>query len=130
MYGPYWDHILEYWQQSKENPSRVLFLKYEDMRQQPELHLRRLAEFLECRFSTDEEESGMVEKILKLCSFDHLRSLKVNKDDYLLSNGIQNNAYFRRGEVGDWKNYLDAEMVAKLDRITHEKFHGSGLLLS
>ncbi|KAL8531523.1 hypothetical protein ACS0TY_008208 [Phlomoides rotata] len=127
-YGPYWDHILEYWKQSKENPNRVLFLKYEDMRENPVHHLRRSAEFLDCSFSADEEESRMIQQILKVCSFDHLSSLKVNKDE-LLSNGIENNAFFRKGEVGDWKNYLDAEMAHKIDQITREKFHGSGLEL-
>ncbi|KAL8531524.1 hypothetical protein ACS0TY_008209 [Phlomoides rotata] len=127
-YGPYWDHILEYWKQSKENPNRVLFLKYEDMRENPVHHLRRSAEFLDCSFSADEEESGMIQQILKVCSFDHLSSLKVNKDE-VLSNGIETSAFFRKGEVGDWKNYLDAEMAHEIDQITREKFHGSGLEL-
>lgn len=127
-YGPYWDHVLDYWKQSKENPSRVFFLKYEDMREEPGIYLRRLAEFLECRFSGDEEELGIVDQILKICSFDHLSSLKVNKNE-LLSNGIENNVYFRKGEVGDWKNYLDAEMASRIDQITQAKFHGSGLEL-
>ncbi|KAL8531525.1 hypothetical protein ACS0TY_008210 [Phlomoides rotata] len=127
-YGPYWDHVLEYWKQGQEDPNRVLVLKYEDLKEKPGVHVRRLAEFLEYGFSADEEESGMVDQIWKLCSFDHLSNLKVNKDE-ILSSGIEKNAFFRKGEVGDWKNYLNVEMAAKIDQITQEKFHGSGLLL-
>lgn len=67
-FGPYWEHVLEYWKQSQQNPERIFFLKYEEMREKPGLHLQRLAKFLNCPFSGKEEESGMVEQILKLCS--------------------------------------------------------------
>lgn len=122
LYGPFWDHVMEYWKLSLEIPERVMFLKYEDMKEQPQLHLRRVAEFLNCPFTADEEESRLGDQILKLCSFDHLSCLEVNR-------GEENNAFFRRGEVGDWNNYLSAEMVQKLDRITREKFCGTGLEL-
>lgn len=125
LYGPFWDHVLEYWKRSVENPEGVLFLKYEDMKEQPHLHLRRVAEFLNCPLTADEEE---VDQILKLCSFDNLSNLEVNTKG-TLSSGEANNAFFRRGEVGDWKNYLSAEMVQKLDQITRDKFCGSGLEL-
>ncbi|KAI3452931.1 hypothetical protein Pfo_009594 [Paulownia fortunei] len=128
LFGPFWDHVLEYWKQSKETPDRVLFLKFEDMKQQPAVHLRRLSEFLGCPFSADEEGSGLVDEILKFCSFDNLSSLEVNKIGKL-SSGEENNAFFRRGEVGDWSNHLDSDMVEKLDQITEEKFCGSGLVL-
>ncbi|PIN15582.1 Sulfotransferase [Handroanthus impetiginosus] len=128
LFGPFWDHVLEYWNQSRGNPDRMLFVKFEDMKENPEVHLRRLAEFLECPFSGDEEESGILEGILKLCSFDNLSGLEVNKNG-MLPSGEENNAFFRRGEVGDWKNYLDDGMVEKLDRITEEKFCGSGLVM-
>ena len=64
--------------------------------------------------------------ISTLCSFDNLSNLDVNKNGKSVI-GAENNAYFRRGQVGDWKNYLSAEMIEKLDRITEEKFHGTGL---
>ncbi|KAK2968859.1 hypothetical protein RJ640_008026 [Escallonia rubra] len=127
FYGPFWDHILGYWNESLRNPEKMLFLKYEDMKEQPRLHLRRLAQFMHCPFSAKEETEGVVDEILRLCSFGNLRNLEVNKDGKL-SSGFENSAFFRRGEVGDWKNYLTAEMGDQLDEIIEEKKkrHGVG----
>ncbi|KAH7569951.1 hypothetical protein ACOSP7_017844 [Xanthoceras sorbifolium] len=124
--GPYWDHVLDYWKASLERPERVLFLKFEELKQEPALHLRRLAEFLGCPFSPEEEASGLVDSILKLCSFDNLSNLEVNKTG-ILSSGEEYKAFFRRGEVGDWKNHLTSEMIQRMDKITEEKMQASGL---
>ncbi|KAL3372564.1 hypothetical protein AABB24_004887 [Solanum stoloniferum] len=37
IYGPFWDHVLDYWKQSIENPNKVLFLLYEEMREKPKI---------------------------------------------------------------------------------------------
>ncbi|KAK2635992.1 hypothetical protein Ddye_030784 [Dipteronia dyeriana] len=124
--GPYWDHVLDYWKASLEKPERVLFLKFEEMKTEPGLHLKKLAEFLGCPFSPDEEASGLVDGIVKLCSFDTLSNLEVNKTGKLTS-GEENKAFFRRGEIGDWKDYLTSEMIQEMDKITEEKLHASGL---
>ncbi|KAL8480965.1 hypothetical protein ACS0TY_026927 [Phlomoides rotata] len=127
-FGPFWDNVIGYWEQSKRNPDMVFFVLYEDLIEKPAFHLRRLAEFLNCPFSANEEESGMVEKIMKFCSFDHLSNLEVNKRKREF--GEENNkVYFRKGKVGDYKNHLSTQMIERLDRITQEKLFGSGLVL-
>ncbi|XP_059448414.1 cytosolic sulfotransferase 5-like [Corylus avellana] len=126
LYGPYWDNVLGYWKKSLEMPQKVLFLKFEEIKEHPAANLRRLAEFLECPFSLEEKAQGVEDNILRLCSFDNLSNLEVNKSGKLPA-GEENNAYFRHGEVGDWMNHLTVEMIEKLDRITEEKFHGTGL---
>jgi hypothetical protein len=67
-----------------------------------------------------------VNDISRLRSFDNLSNLEVNKSGKF-SSGMEKNAFVRRGEVGDWMNYLTAEMIEKLDRITKEKFRRTGL---
>ncbi|KAK3442879.1 cytosolic sulfotransferase 12 [Eucalyptus grandis] len=128
LFGPYWDHVLGYHKASSETPEKVLFLKYEDMKEDPYANLRRLAGFLECPFSQEELREGMVDEILRLCSFDNLSGLEVNKRGKLAS-GEENKAFFRRGEVGDWVNYLSVDIAEKIDRVGEEKLHGSGLKL-
>ncbi|GFZ02447.1 sulfotransferase 2B [Actinidia rufa] len=125
-YGPFWDHVLDYWKESLERPQKVLFLKYEDLKENPILHMKRLAEFMGVPFSIEEEKEGLIEEISRLCSINNLRELDVNKtgkfDPY-----FENKTLFRRGEVGDWVNYLTPEMVERLDKIMKEKMDGFGL---
>ncbi|XP_059315981.1 LOW QUALITY PROTEIN: cytosolic sulfotransferase 12-like [Lycium ferocissimum] len=126
LYGPFWNHILDYWKESIEKPDKVLFLMYEEIKEQPKIQLKRLAEFLECPFSIEEENCGVVDEILRLCSFENLSNLEVNTNGKL-STGEENKMFFRRGEVGDWKNYFSTKMSEKLNHIIEQKFQGSGL---
>ncbi|KAJ8564487.1 hypothetical protein K7X08_000947 [Anisodus acutangulus] len=128
MAGPFWDHVLSYWEKSCEMTQKVLFLKYEEVKEKPFLHLKRLAEFLDCPFSLEEEETGLVDEVIKLCSFDNLSNLEVNRSGKTMF-GNDNRVFFRKGEVGDWKNHLTDEMVDRLNQITEDKFKGSGLKL-
>ncbi|XP_021718354.1 cytosolic sulfotransferase 12-like [Chenopodium quinoa] len=113
LYGPFWDHVLSYWKCSLEKSNNVFFLKYEELKVQPKLCLKKLAEFWERPFSLEEENNGVVDEILSLCSFDNLSNLEVNKVGKL-SSGEQNNAFFRKGEVGNWANYFTQEMTEKI----------------
>ncbi|KAF8118788.1 hypothetical protein N665_0002s0097, partial [Sinapis alba] len=127
FYGPIWDQVLSYWRGSLEDPSHVLFKKYEEMKEEPYAQLKRLAEFLGCPFTEDEEESGDVNKILELCSLCSLRDMEANKSGKNV-NGVDHKFFFRKGEVGDWKNHLTPEMESKIDMIIEEKLRGSGLI--
>nr|XP_025886776.1 cytosolic sulfotransferase 5-like [Solanum lycopersicum] len=124
--GPFWNHVLDYWKQSIENPNKVFFLMYEEIKEKPKIQLKRLAEFLESPFSTEEENCGVVDEILRMCSFEKLKSLEVNTNGKL-SSGEENKVFFRRGEIGDWRNYFTTEMNDKLNHIIEEKFQGTGL---
>ncbi|KAK4741735.1 hypothetical protein SAY87_025323 [Trapa incisa] len=126
VFGPFWDHVLGYYKASLEMPKKVMFLKYEDMKERPVEELRRVAGFLGCPFSENQDEP--VKEILRLCSFDSLSRLEVNQNGKL-NNGAYKKFFFRKGEVGDWMNNLSPEMAERLDRITQERFSSFGLKL-
>ncbi|KDP44527.1 hypothetical protein JCGZ_16360 [Jatropha curcas] len=129
-YGPYWDNILGYWKASLEHPEKILFLKYEDLQHDTLFYVKRIAEFMGYPFTAEEERQGIVQNIVNLCSFESLSNLEVNKSDKIgtaFPSKFENNAFFRKGKVGDWKNYLTPEMVKRLDQITKDKFNGSGI---
>ncbi|KAI3434113.1 DYW_deaminase domain-containing protein [Psidium guajava] len=127
-FAPYWDHVLGYHKASLEMPEKVLFVMYEQMKVDQPVQVRRLADFLGCPFSEEELRDGTLEGILRMCSFDTMSALEVNKSGKL-STGQENNWFFRRGEVGDWVNYMSAEMGERIDRVMEEKLDGSGLKL-
>ncbi|KAL1803568.1 hypothetical protein ACET3Z_032215 [Daucus carota] len=126
--GPIWDQILGYWKESQKNQHKVLFMRYEEMKDEPYLQLRRLANFLGIPFSQEEESSGLVDQIISICSFESMTKVDVNKTGTFVD-GFNNSSFFRKGVVGDWKNCLTADMASRLDQITEEKFRGSGLSL-
>ncbi|KAI3978633.1 hypothetical protein MKX01_015808 [Papaver californicum] len=99
-----------------ENPEKVLFLKYEDLKKEPKSHFKRLAEFLGFPFSVEEERGLVIEHILKL-SNGSVNGL-----------GFENKIFFRKGEVADWKNQLTSSMVQRIDGLFEEKLRGSGLV--
>ncbi|KAL3746933.1 hypothetical protein ACJRO7_015811 [Eucalyptus globulus] len=109
-------------------PEKVLFMMYEQMKVDPHVHVRRLADFLGCPFSKEELRDGTLEGILKICSFDNMSALEVNKCGKLWT-GAETKWFFRRGEVGDWVNCMSSEMGERIDGVMEEKLHGSGLKL-
>lgn len=133
--GPFWDNVLGYWEASLENPEKVLFLKFEDIKIDTECSVKRLAEFMGLPFSSKEEQEGAVREIIKLCSFDNLSNLEVNKSGTFglgskidgVSRKFSNDIFFRRGQTGDSKNHLTPEMLDRLDKITEQKLGASGL---
>ncbi|XVF00173.1 hypothetical protein REPUB_Repub03eG0262400 [Reevesia pubescens] len=120
-FGPFWEHMLGYWKESMERPQKVLFMKYEDMKEDIISHLKMLANFLGVPFSNEKEKEGVIENIAKLCSFDNLKDLEVNKCGKSIKN-FENKHLFRKGEIGDWANHLSPSMVEQLSKIMEEKF--------
>uniref|UniRef100_A0A0E0LTG7 Sulfotransferase n=1 Tax=Oryza punctata TaxID=4537 RepID=A0A0E0LTG7_ORYPU len=130
MSGPVWDNILEFWKASNAEPTRVLFLTYEKVLQDPCDAVKKLAQFLGQPFSGAEEEAGVVTEIADLCSIDNLRNQKANK--YGSFGGdvkISHESFFRKGMAGDWTNHMTLEMAERLDSILREKLDGSGLIV-
>ncbi|KAE8689572.1 Detected protein of unknown function [Hibiscus syriacus] len=122
-FGPFFDHVLQYWNQSLKAPNKVLFLKYEDLKRNPIREVKKLASFMGKPFENDKE----IEDVIWRCSLERLKNLEVNKNGVDPWVGMQNSAYFRTGIVGDWKNMMSDEMSRRLDQITESKLKGSGL---
>ncbi|KAG5551903.1 hypothetical protein RHGRI_010122 [Rhododendron griersonianum] len=120
-YGPFWNHVLGYWNASMECPQRIFFLRYEELKKETLINV--MAEFLGQPFSMEEERKRVVEEIIKLCRFKRLSNLEVNKNGSLNA-FTKNDMFFRKGEVGDWSNHLTTQMAESLDQITNEKLHG------
>ncbi|KAK9683878.1 hypothetical protein RND81_10G171500 [Saponaria officinalis] len=127
FYGPYFENVLEYWNISIEQPEKVLFLKYEQLKANPTHHLKRLAEFIGMPFSTQEETDGVVNDIIELCSFKNIKELEVNKSGTTLNNIIDTKTFFRKGEVGDWTNHFTPLMVEKMDQLMQDRLKGTSL---
>ncbi|KAK9748890.1 hypothetical protein RND81_02G088300 [Saponaria officinalis] len=124
--GPYFEHVVEYWQQSLQTPNKVLFLKYEDLKDDPEFYLKKLAQFVGVPFSIQEENEGVIKEIINLCSINNLKELEVNKNG-VMNKVIDNKTFFRKGEVGDWTNYFTSSMENRMKKLMEEYLDKVGL---
>ncbi|KAF3320199.1 flavonol sulfotransferase-like protein [Carex littledalei] len=130
-FGPVWDHVLEYYMKSLQlNPNcekrLILFLKYEEMMNDPVNGVMKLANFIGCPFQAEEIRNGIVDEIVDFCSFNKLKDLDINKNGGIGIDNAQNDFFFRKAVVGDWQNHMTPEMAIKLDEITKQKLHKSG----
>ena len=41
--GPYWDHLLGYWRASMESLKRIIFFKYEDLKNESVYWVKKMA---------------------------------------------------------------------------------------
>ncbi|XP_051121457.1 cytosolic sulfotransferase 12-like [Andrographis paniculata] len=123
-YGSFFDHVAEYWIESRKRPEKILFLKYEELKSNPKAEVSKMAEFMGKTLGSEDE----VEKIMWRCSLERLRNLEVNKKESAIKN-VPNGSFFRKGEVGNWKDYLTPEMAERIDQITRHKLEGIGLFL-
>ncbi|XP_056175203.1 cytosolic sulfotransferase 15-like [Syzygium oleosum] len=127
-YGPFWEQIMGYWKESLERPHKVLFLKYEDLKEDIVGQLKKVAEFVGLPFTEEEEEGGVIEEITKMCSFKTLKDLEANQSNKVLviNTKVEKRSFFRKGEVGDWVNHLTPSMVDRLNSIMLEKMSPFG----
>ncbi|KAF7836227.1 cytosolic sulfotransferase 15-like [Senna tora] len=128
-FGPFWSHILSYWNASRDKPSKVLFLKYEEVKANTNSELKRMAQFLDYPFTPEEESGGVIDTIIELCSFKKMKELEINKSGKF-ANKIENKHFFRKGENGDWVNYFSPSMIEKLSKVIEEKLDMESIFLA
>lgn len=117
--------MLAFWKM--HNDPNVLFLKYEDMKRDLPSIIKKCANFLNNGIQLTEAD------IDKMC--DHLDVHKMQNNpavnlepiisaERLKEKGVK---FIRKGQIGDWKNYMSTEMSSKFDQWIEDKFTGTGL---
>ena len=98
------------------------------MKEDTNSQLKKLAEVLGLPFSIEEEKGGVGDEIARLCSFQTLKDMEVNKNGKgAIFADSENKDLFRKGVVGDWINHMTPSMVDRLRNIMDKKLSGSNL---
>ncbi|XP_046581126.1 sulfotransferase 1B1-like [Haliotis rubra] len=101
----------------KENPDiPVYFNIYEETLKDPVLAVQRLSDFLGLPRNDE-----LCQAIADKC---HFSNMKIDKDKFALKTDGENLLY-RKGKVGDWKNYFTDQMLEDYYRVYEEKMAGS-----
>ncbi len=109
--------FLNTWGRNLAELEHGLVIRYEDLRAEPAVTLRRVVDLMQADFS-DAEIADAVE----WGSFDNLRQLEskgfFKRGGMTLRNPDDPNSFkVRRGKVGGYRDYFDAAQVAELEKL-------------
>ena len=116
VYGDLFDWCKVWW--GKKDLENILVVRYEDMVKDCATVVQKVAEF--CQKNID---SKTVDKIVEHCSIDNMKKDKMCQSDQKeLATGR-----FRKGKIGDWKNFFNEEESNLVDQLCKEHFDPIGL---
>lgn len=122
VFGSWYDHVKGWWE--KRISCRILYLFYEDMKEDPKREIRRILQFLEKDIS---EEA--LEKIVHLTSFQEMKSNPMANytltPTHIMDHTIS--PFMRKGITGDWKNQFTVAQNERFEEDYQKKMAGSGL---
>ncbi|PSN58315.1 hypothetical protein C0J52_00108 [Blattella germanica] len=102
-FAPFWPHVLNFWKRRDE--ANILFLKFEDLKKVLTDHLS---------FSSMKNNPAV----------NYEAAIEINRK-FNLTHGQGH--FMRSGQVGNYKEEMSPELIAKFDRWTQENLAGSGL---
>lgn len=113
-WGSYFDHALT-WDKHMDDPN-VLIVTFEEMKENAAQGIKKVAEFFNFPL-TDEQ----VSTIAKETTFSAMQESSKK------SHGNFGSAFFRKGEVGDWKNHFSEAQSKQMDEEFQKKLAGTKL---
>ncbi|KAG9334197.1 hypothetical protein JZ751_008495 [Albula glossodonta] len=111
-WGSYFDHALA-WEKRMDDPD-VLILTYEYLKENLQDGVRQVSKFF--GFKLTEEQ---VKAISEASTFNAMK--ESSKD----SHGQMGNVFFRKGEVGDWKNHFSEAQSKQMDAEFEKRLAGT-----
>ena len=119
-WGDYFDHLLP-WIQHK-NDANVLFLTYEEMKEDLRAAIKNIAVFLGDIYIKKIDNIQILENIIEQASFS---SMSKNQSRWSSQRPDRMTPFIRKGEVGDWKSHFSASQTRQLMQKFREKTTGT-----
>lgn len=121
-YGSWYQHVQEWWELRHTHP--VLYLFYEDMKENPKREIQKILEFVGC--SLPEET---VEDIVQHTSFQEMKNNAMTNYRTLPSDLLDHSisAFMRKGITGDWKSTFTVAQNERFEADYAEKMAGCNL---
>ncbi|XP_013882951.1 sulfotransferase 6B1 [Austrofundulus limnaeus] len=113
-WGSYFDYALA-WDKRMDDP-QVLVITYEELKQDLTSGVRQISTFF--GFSLTDAQ---IQQITGASSFNAMKESSAN------SHGNMGQVFFRKGEVGDWKNHFTPEQSQEMDEAFNKHLAGTKL---
>ena len=103
------------WADSFPNIERLLILKYEEMRADPNRTLARLLDF-----TGHTPDAGIIQNAIDACSFERMKRMERDNEfnrSWLKAENVNDDESYkvRRGKIGGYTDYLDADEIGIID---------------
>ncbi|XP_058118159.1 luciferin sulfotransferase-like [Anopheles ziemanni] len=125
MFCPQVHHALDFWNLRQE--PNVLFLTYEEMKKDLRGVLPRVCQFFGKSFSDEQ-----LDELAVHLSFDEMKKNPSTNNDNMVRSAMKMNGregeqfeFMRKGIVGDFRNELSEEYIAKFDQFIASQLAGS-----
>ncbi|XP_015284807.1 PREDICTED: sulfotransferase family cytosolic 1B member 1-like [Gekko japonicus] len=121
-WGSWYDHVRRYWDERANH--RILYLFYEDMKEDLSREIQRVKNFLEVDLS-----ESVVQKIAQHTTFQAMKANPMTNCEDVPSTVFDRtiSSFMRKGEVGDWKNYFTVAQREMFDADYQSKMEGTAL---
>ncbi|XP_062572204.1 sulfotransferase 1E1-like [Saccostrea cucullata] len=123
MHGGWFEYNKDFLKKAATLKNQMLVIEYEKLKRDTKEELLRLARFLGVK-----GDNQLIADIEDKCSFNKMKEAdKVVRDDNLMAETMrelslnENVVVYRKGEVGDWKNYFTVALNEEFDKVYMEK---------
>ena len=125
-FGNYWDFYTNWYQFGNEylNSDNILWIKYEDLINinDRKKEIINIIQFLNCKNNEKLiNDDKILDEIIMKTNFSSMKTAAMNGKEIILTR--LKDKFFRKGKIGDWKNYMTNQESNFFDLITKCKFY-------
>ncbi|XP_045176915.2 sulfotransferase 1B1-like [Mercenaria mercenaria] len=116
---PWFQYVKEWERFSKNHPDQIINIYYEDLKENPVREIKKLDKFLDMERSED-----LITKIANACNFENLKKadLEIKVQEEISEADDRPSPMYRKGQVGDWKNYFTVAQNEKVNTWLEDNF--------
>ncbi|KAM8968524.1 sulfotransferase 1 family member D1-like [Sarcophilus harrisii] len=121
-FGSWYDHVKGWWEKKKDY--RILYLFYEDMKEDPKRELLKILKFLEKDLPEE-----IVDKILHHTSFKIMKDNPTANYTMITEKEMDHKVspFMRKGIAGDWKNQFTVAQYERFEKDYNQQMEGTTL---